>query len=577
MDFTDPWHLTVVRTRGLLFVRPEKSWRPIVSISVVDNDHDHGLPHEVRLGCDGQNPNLKSAIPVHEVKATTKLVIQVFHKSQTKKKHRKRNLVGSASLSFTEFLNKHPLPHPSPVDYDVRLSCPPPQRKCATIGGKQQHSATLTMRFTLTTREPAPSQPESPPTSPISERDETEPLLSDAPSSSRAQSETLVTNTPDERGGEAAPWGKQPERDRLLDGTAGLRRRRRRRSKRPRVRGFDVDSDEPAAEASSSEESYFPETPEDEHFPPIYEDEPRWKFGAGVDGCEEGDGEVVFSPSVLPVHAEQVDVVGVRASVSFAEGCLYWISPYEELREAAEGEDCEMAEKVLARLLTEWYVVGASLLALAGIDAAVFGFAPGGLFVLEGFSLGAVSIGAIAAGLGLVYDAWFLVLYSGANGTKFLRLAKDVYNSYIFFSLTCRLPILCMALSTVSLMAFLLAVAWTAWPTAVLVMSFVAGFLLTSQFVVFGIHRLINFVIWAVRVAWRAVMRRKSPPCPEARLRPQGPGLREPRIEMPVPCVSRVPVGPVVATLGYLTADPKTEVAQWAEDCARECEVAVPS
>ena len=60
------------------------------------------------------------------------------------------------------------------------------------------------------------------------------------------------------------------------------------------------------------------------------------------------------------------------------------------------------------------------MLALAGIDAAVFGFAPGGLFVLEGFSLGAVSIGAIAAGLGLVYDAWFLVLYSGANGSKFL-------------------------------------------------------------------------------------------------------------------------------------------------------------
>ena len=40
--------------------------------------------------------------------------------------------------------------------------------------------------------------------------------------------------------------------------------------------------------------------------------------------------------------------------------------------------------------------------------------------MLEGFSLGAVSIGAIAAGLGLVYDAWFLVLYSGANGAKFL-------------------------------------------------------------------------------------------------------------------------------------------------------------
>ena len=240
-------------------------------------------------------------------------------------------------------------------------------------------------------------------------------------------------------------------------------------------------------------------------------------------------------------------------------------------------------------------------MALAGIDAAVFGFAPGGLFVLEGFSLGAISICAIAAGLGLVYDAWFLVLYSGANGAKFLvrpsrplipplpvssrsprpqRIAKDVYNTYFFFALTCRLPILCMALSTVSLMSFLLAVAWTAWPTAVLVMSFVAGFLLTSQFVIFGLHRLINFVVWTVRVTWRAVVRRKSPPCPEAQLRPQGAvgqgmgqvqeqesSIVEPTMEMPVPVPYPSPSpAPVVAAPGYLTADPKAQVAQWTEE-----------
>ena len=157
-----------------------------------------------------------------------------------------------------------------------------------------------------------------------------------------------------------------------------------------------------------------------------------------------------------------------------------------------------------------------------------------------------------------------------------------------------------MALSTVSLMSFLLAVAWTAWPTAVLVMSFVAGFLLTSQFVVFGIHRLINFVVWTVRVAWRAVVRRSGAgtPCPEAQLRPQaqvqvqaqvqaqaqvqghgaagGQGqpsssrMEEPRMQMPVPCpcpspAPAAPEGPglVVAVPGYITADPK---GQWTVD-----------
>ena len=164
------------------------------------------------------------------------------------------------------------------------------------------------------------------------------------------------------------------------------------------------------------------------------------------------------------------------------------------------------------------------------------------------------------------------------------RIAKDVYNTYFFFALTCRLPILCMALSTVSLMAFLLAVAWTAWPTAVLVMSFVAGFLLTSQFVIFGIHRLINFIVWTIRVAWRAVVRRKSPPCPEAQLRPQGAvgvgqgqgmgqgqvqesTIVEPTMEMPVPVPYPSPSpAPVVAAPGYLTADPKAQVAQWTEE-----------
>lgn len=71
-----PWYLTglslykpfyvphlcaflVVRTQGIVFVRPEKSWRPIVSVSI-SGQHTH----EVILGCDGQNPNLKTPFPL---------------------------------------------------------------------------------------------------------------------------------------------------------------------------------------------------------------------------------------------------------------------------------------------------------------------------------------------------------------------------------------------------------------------------------------------------------------------------------------------------------------------------------
>ena len=51
----------VVRTQGLLFVRPEKSWHPVVCFDVVDRPQ----PCEVALGCDGQNPNTKLPIKLY--------------------------------------------------------------------------------------------------------------------------------------------------------------------------------------------------------------------------------------------------------------------------------------------------------------------------------------------------------------------------------------------------------------------------------------------------------------------------------------------------------------------------------
>ncbi|KAI0370138.1 hypothetical protein BV20DRAFT_322538 [Pilatotrama ljubarskyi] len=525
-----PWHLTVVRTRGLLFVRPEKSWRPIVSLCVVDSGHEQPLP-DVVLGCDGQNPNLKSVVPIHGVQPSTRLVIQVFHKSQTKKKHRKRTLVGSASLSLGEFLNRHPLPHDRPVEHDVRLSCPPPQRKSPTIGGKHQHSASLTLKLAV----PHLSHPleGSRPQSPLSDdHSDDGHVFSDGASSSKIQSETLVSAVTDEHIDEL-PWEQPPARERPGEST-GLRRRRR-------VRGFRVDSDSDGNESESSgEEPWAPPTPPDDYFDHPYDTESEDVCGS----ADRGEFvEAVVSPSILPRHADQVSITSMQRSLSFAESVVDSFTPYHELREADEENDIEKAETVLGRLLTEWYVVGASLLALAAIDAAVFGFAPDALFVVDGFSQSVVAIGAIAAGIGLVSDAWYLILYSGANAAKFQRLAKDVYGSYFFFCLTCRLPVVCMFVSALALMLFLLGVAWTAWPTAVLVMSFVAGVLLTSQFLVYGIHRFINMLIWVVRVTWRRVAPRResSQVHPQAHLhpvatpRPLPPAQPHGRLEMPIP------------------------------------------
>ncbi|CDO68495.1 hypothetical protein BN946_scf184499.g20 [Trametes cinnabarina] len=558
MHFTNPWHVTVIRTRGLSFVRPDKSWRPIVKITVVDGSHEYVLP-EVVLGSDGQNSDFKSFVPVHGVNRSTSLVLQVFHRSQTKKKHRKPTLVGSAKLPLAEIINKYPLPHSRPVHHDVRLSCPPPQRKSPTVGGRRQHSATLTLKFVV----PNPTQPSRPPSPIDNAYSEMDGMFSDGASSSKDPADTLVASVQDEFN-EQGPWDQQqPE---SLPGALGLRRRRRR------LTGFHVDSDTDQGASESSVEGPWPRTPIDDYFGAAYEDEDAMSgWTKAVDGGFEG---AVVSPSMIPLiplhEGDNVSMTSMRRSLSFAESVVDVFAPYHELREADQDNDLDKAEKVLGRLLTEWYVVGASLLALAGIDAAVFGFAPGALFVVDGFSKSVVAIGAIAAGIGLVTDTWFLVLYSGANAEKFQvrtfcnpgletistdtftvylkqRLAKDVYKSYFFFCLTCRLPAVCMFISAMALMFFLLGVAWAAWPAAVLVMSFVAGMLLTSQFLVFGIHRFIEAVIWIVRVVWRKIARPLQPNPPQTHSgglphmqqgrapRPSRTSQNRERVEMPIP------------------------------------------
>ena len=54
--------------------------------------------------------------------------------------------------------------------------------------------------------------------------------------------------------------------------------------------------------------------------------------------------------------------------------------------------------------------VRVQLLALAGIDAAIFGLAPGSIFPVDGLARMVVALGAISAGLGLFLDTLLLCL-----------------------------------------------------------------------------------------------------------------------------------------------------------------------
>ena len=81
-------------------------------------------------------------------------------------------------------------------------------------------------------------------------------------------------------------------------------------------------------------------------------------------------------------------------------------------------------------------------------------------------------------------------------------LATDVYGTYFFFALSSRLPLVALFVSVLALVGFLGAIAWAAWPGAVLVMCVFAGVLVSLQFIVYGFHRLALGLAWMLRGAW---------------------------------------------------------------------------
>lgn len=101
-------------------LRPEKSWRPIVTMEV-DGQHKH----EIALGIDGQNPNQREIMhlyvailfPMHDVGYAdlcshhahhkTEIKLNVWHKSQSKAKSRKRrHLVAWTAMPLGEVMKK---------------------------------------------------------------------------------------------------------------------------------------------------------------------------------------------------------------------------------------------------------------------------------------------------------------------------------------------------------------------------------------------------------------------------------------------------------------------------------------
>ncbi|GJE97821.1 hypothetical protein PsYK624_140430 [Phanerochaete sordida] len=484
----EPWYLTgiVVRTEGIQFVRPDKSWRPRVAVSLVGTAHCHSTD----LGCDGQNPNLKVPFILHDVDYHTKLDIKVWHHARTKKKGRKPHLIGSAYVTLGELQRRQENPDANVI---VSLKCPPSQKRSPAVGSRQSNIASLTVRL----RTPSTSPSISSEATLVGSEDDSvrdEGVPDDGVASDASKSTSRRCDTPEDIP-DILPAA----------GASGLKRRR----KRSKLKPYSLDTDDEAGSSSSSCSSR-PCTPfpQEDNYTYSYDGDADTSFEVISQGpmCY-GDDLDSCCPAILPHYSTETLEVYRPSAV---EWMLDSFAPYHEMSDPS----CDFS-RVLTRLTTEWYAVGGCLLATAALNAAVFGYSTPTLVDIDSIAMKAVTVGAIASGIGLVADVWFLVVYNGSDAAKFQRLAQDLYGTYFFFCLTCRLPMLCLFAAVCSLLVFLLAVAQGAWSTAVLVMCCAAGVLLTLQYLVYGAHRTINFALWLV---WRtgracgALFRRTATP-----------------------------------------------------------------
>jgi len=467
MDDSEPWTCTVVRAHGLHLMRSEKSWRPIVTVEL-----DGTQQHETILGCDGQNINLKDCFPLRDASFASHVLIKVFYRSQSKKKGKKRNLVGSASCSLGDMWKKHG----REPKLELRLQCQNPTNRSVQSRGRPQNGALIHLRL----RPPASVVSDPNPT--LSE-DEDGYCSSSSSSTSSNDSDTLAPPSIVE------VHPPQP-----------IRRRRR-------VRGYCVNSDEEPESFSETDDD------DDEHKPLLggpsfFDDEEQIDPPAPI--------KISFSPmewiaaSLLPQYTERIEVPP-EPGLNFAERVISSFTVYSEMKRAGCHDDFE---RVFTRLQLEWTYTAGILVALAAVDTAVFSISPDSLFAISPFARGAVAASSIASGLGIACAAWFLVRYAWVDLHTFVARAEDILStetpSYFFFALTSRLPSLLMLASAVSLMLFMAIVAWSAWPTAVIVGCFLVGLLMGLQFLVFSILWVVKTVRKLFRFLVGIVLREKE-------------------------------------------------------------------
>ncbi|KAJ7220886.1 hypothetical protein GGX14DRAFT_389272 [Mycena pura] len=135
-------------------------------------------------------------------------------------------------------------------------------------------------------------------------------------------------------------------------------------------------------------------------------------------------------------------------------------------------------EQITEKLKSEWTKVGRWLLALAALNVSLLTIDAQTLFQVDKVAQDLIALSAVATGLGMLCDAWFL-------GWNFMDRARDTYGSYTYFSLSSELPLVAVFVSLMFLMAFGARILYNALPAPVLLVgSACFGIIMALRFVV---------------------------------------------------------------------------------------------
>ncbi|KAJ7220892.1 hypothetical protein GGX14DRAFT_389277 [Mycena pura] len=154
----------------------------------------------------------------------------------------------------------------------------------------------------------------------------------------------------------------------------------------------------------------------------------------------------------------------------------------EVLQAATSDSD---VEQITEKLKSEWTKVGRWLLALAALNVSLLTIDAQTLFRVDKVAQDLIALSAVATGLGMLCDAWFLVRFLHLQGWDFMDRARDTYGSYTYFSLSSELPLVAVFISLVFLMAFGARIVYNTLPALVLLVGSVCfGIIMALRFVV---------------------------------------------------------------------------------------------